>query len=374
MKKYKVLHFPIANSRGGITNYALMNWQYINKDLFQFDFATLSKTLDFEDELRVEGCKVHYLSCYAEENEEKFIEEFLNILDNDYDIIHLHTSYWKSKLVEECAQQRGVPRVIIHAHNTGLWNQQDERIRNELLKNHNQVKHSLSMQDATDFWACSQVAADWLYGQNINQNSIKILNNAIPIDSFIFSKKIRVSYRDNLGFKQDDFILGHVGRFAYEKNHEFLVEVFYHIQKSISNAKLLLIGLGPLKESVMKRVNKLGVQNKVIFLENRNDVHNLLMVLDVFLLPSFFEGFPISLVEAQTSGLKCISSDLVTSEAKLTKNIEFLPLDREIWCNRIFTIAKGYERQDMSREIRKAGFDITNQIKIVERLYMGDDK
>ncbi len=373
MKKYKVLHFPIANSRGGITNYALTNWEYINKEMFQFDFATLSKTLDFEEELKAEGCKVHYLSCYAEDNKEKFIQEFSELLENKYDIIHLHTTYWKSKLVEECAIKKGVPRIIIHAHSTGIWNQPDERVRKDLLNIHNNVKNSLTIQDATDFWACSQFAADWLYGKNINQERIKILNNAIPIDKYIYSKKVRDNYRDLLGIGQDDFILGHVGRFAYEKNHEFLIEVFHQIQKGIPNAKLLLIGLGPLKGLMIDKVNKLGLQNKVIFLEKRNDVNNLLMVMDVFLLPSLFEGFSIVLLEAQISGLKCISSDRVPSEVRLTENIECLSLDREIWCKRIFSLSKGYDRRDMGKEISEAGFDIKHQIKLIERLYMGDN-
>ena len=322
MRKYKVLHFPIANSRGGITNYALTNWIYIYKEVFQFDFATLSKTLDFEEELRTQGCKVHYISCYAEENEEKFIEEVLKILDDGYDIIHIHTAYWKGKVIEECAKKRGISKIIIHAHGIGIWNQPDERVRNELVKVHNKVKNTLTLQDATDFWACSQVAADWLYGVNIKKDSIKILNNAIPVEKYVFSQKIREDYRMSLGVKQDDFIFGHVGRFAYEKNHEFLIDVFHQVQKRISNAKLLLIGLGPLKERMVDKVHKLGLENKVIFLEKRNDVQNLFMAMDLFLLPSLFESFSIALLEAQTSGLKCIASNYVPSEVRLTENID----------------------------------------------------
>ena len=121
MNKIKILQFPIANSKGGITNYILQNWKYIDKTKFRFDFATMSHSLDFAEELEEQGCKIYHISCYAEDNIEKFVHEFRNILNNeDYDVVHLHTKQWKSFLVERIAKEMGIKKIIIHAHSTGI--------------------------------------------------------------------------------------------------------------------------------------------------------------------------------------------------------------------------------------------------------------
>ena len=116
MKKIKVLQFPMGNSKDGVTQYALENWRFIDKSRFQFDFATLSKErLDFEDRLASQGCKVHYIACHAEIDREQFIRDMHKIFDESYDVLHLHTSSWKSFLVEQIAIERKVPVIIVHS-------------------------------------------------------------------------------------------------------------------------------------------------------------------------------------------------------------------------------------------------------------------
>ena len=117
MKKIKILQFPIANSYGGITHYALENWKWMNKEQFQVDFATVT------------GSKIHYISCYAEENREQFIKEVNQILDQGYDVVHLHTKQWKSFLVEQICEERGVPRIIVHSHSTRCDANDEEKIK-----------------------------------------------------------------------------------------------------------------------------------------------------------------------------------------------------------------------------------------------------
>lgn len=166
-KKIKILQFPVANSQGGITQYILQNWKYIDKKRFQFDFATMSKHLSFADALLKQGCKMHYISCYAEENEQQFNEEFEAILRNEnYDIVHLHTKQWKSYNIEKIAKKVGVPKIIVHSHNTGIDTLDDER-RGEEIETHYRVRKALREDIATDFWACSNLAADFLYGDYI---------------------------------------------------------------------------------------------------------------------------------------------------------------------------------------------------------------
>lgn len=368
MKKIKILQFPIRNTRGGITNYALNNWKWLDKNKFKCDFGTCSKSLSFENEINNLGAKVKYISCYAEQNREQFIKEVKQLfLAEKYDIVHLHTSWWKSFLVEQIAIECKIPKIIVHSHSTQI-DIKDDSIRVKEEKNHNVKKQEFNTSLATDFWACSNAAADWLFGAQIPRDRIKIMNNAIDVEKFIYNEQIRQKYRQDLGL-ENCFVVGHIGRMVYTKNHEFLLKVFTEVVKNIDNARLLLIGDGEFREDIIKQAKQLNITDKVIILGYRNDTAELLQVMDVFCLPSRFEGLGIVAIEAQSVGLKCLVSDQVPYEAKVTDNLEFLPFHINSWVNAILNISNGYERKNMYNIITNAGFNIKEQIKEVEMLY-----
>ncbi len=367
MKKIRVLQFPIANAKGGITQYALKNWEFIDKSRFQFDFATLSKKLDFEQELTEQGCKVHYISCYAEDDEKQFIKEIEKIFDEGYDVIHLHTSYWKTFLVEELAIKYGIPKIIVHSHST-MIDILDDKKRKEAIIIHNERKKQFSTLLATDFCACSQIAGHWLFGEQIPKNKIRIMKNAIDVNEFSYNIDVRKKYRKKFGL-DGCFVLGHVGRFVFQKNHDFLIDIFKNVSEKISDAVLVLIGTGKLEEKIRGKVKLYGLEDKVVFMGKRNDVNYLLQAMDLFLLPSRFEGLPIVLVEAQTSGIKCLASSVITNEVAITNNIGFLSSNINEWSERIVYYSKGYKRVKNDEMITKAGYNIRNQIKKVEQLY-----
>lgn len=368
MNKVRILQFPIANTHGGITSYVLNNWKYINKEKFQFDFVTMGEKLDFEDDIRNEGCEVFYISCYAEENQQQFVKEMSDILDRGYDVVHLHTSWWKSFVVEEIAQIKGVPKIIIHSHST-MVDIMDDNKRQKAIDLHNYRKSQLTDNIATDFWACSKQAADWLYGDRVPISKIKIVNNAIDIYRFQYDEKIRNVYKKDYKL-EGKFIIGHIGRFSYLKNHEFIIDVFSEVHRRIGNTVLLLIGKGPLESAIRTKINEKELQDSVIFLGVRNDVDKWLQVMDVFVLPSLFESLGIVLVEAQCAGLKCIVSDRIVDEIKITDNLIQLPFDVELWVSKILEYGSGYERKDMRQEIKYRGFDINREIKRLEELYI----
>lgn len=345
------------------------NWENIDQNKFEFCFATVRKHLDFEDEILSSGATVKYISCTAENNKEQFIEELTRIFKSGYDVVHLHTSFWKGFLVEEIARDCNVPKIIVHSHSTHI-DIADNIKRAETEKIHNIRKKEFNISLATDFCACSNAAADWLFGEQIPRDKIKILKNAIDVDKFIFNKDIRERYRRELGL-EGCFVIGHVGRFAYQKNHEFLVDVFYEVSKLNDRARLLLIGGGSIETDIRKKASALGLDNKIIFVGVRSDVNYLLQAMDVFCLPSRFEGLGIVLVEAQAAGLKCIASDTIPDEVCITDNIQMLPLMKQIWTETIFEISNGYERKNIFDEITAAGYNIKEQIKEVEKLYMG---
>lgn len=367
-EKKRVLHFTIANTGGGITKFVLRLWKYIDREQFHFDFVTMSKELDFSEQLEAEGCKIYYLSTYAEDDREQFIREVRDILDNGYDIVHLHTSWWRGFLLEELAREKGIPKIVVHSHNTDVHIKENQS-REEARKLHFEQRALLTEDKATDFIACSEEAAEWLYGDKISKDRIKIIPYAIEVENYQINHEIRNEYREKLGIKETDYVIGHVGRFAYQKNHEFLIDVFREFSEMNGNAKLVLIGIGELEEEIRDKVLKYKLENKVLFLGKRDDVDNLMQAMDIFAFPSRFEGFGIVLIEAQTAGLKCIVSDEIPIIAKITDNIEFLTFDKNEWINRLQKYSNGYERKNMSGIMEQAGFGMKSMVRKIEDIY-----
>ena len=367
MAKVKILQFPIANSFGGITHYALDNWKWMDKEQFQCDFATMSKKLDFADEILNTGSKIHYISCYAEENKEKFIEEFSAILDEEYDVVHLHTKQWKSFLVEELCKAKGVKKVIVHAHSTGI-DTLDEEKREFEINLHEQVKQEFTEELATDFWACSKLAADFLFGKQIPSEKIRIMPNAIELDKFKYNEQIRQKYREDYNL-QNSFVIGNVGRMVYQKNQEFLIDVFFEVRKSISNAKLVIIGDGELREKLEKQVEEYGLENDVLFWGKREDVNCWYQVMDVFCLPSRFEGLGIVMIEAQAAGLPCVGSVEIPEEVEITECVIRLPFIIEQWEETIVSLEACGRKESRDKLVEK-GYSISKQIKEIEREYI----
>jgi glycosyltransferase involved in cell wall biosynthesis len=367
MKKIKILQMPISNTGRGLTKYVLENWRFIDKTRYQFDFVTLSKSLDFEKDLLEQGCKIHYLTCSSMENEKQFTKEMKQILEENYNAIHLHTSYWNGFLVEKLAKEHGCPKIIVHSHST-LVDISDEHLRNRLIAEHNQYKELFSTDYATHFCACSWQAADWLFGDQIPRDQIRILNNAIDVDMYNYNELIRKQYRDDMKI-EDCFVMGHVGKFTYLKNHSFLIEVFKKVSSILPKARLMLIGDGPLEEEIHQMAVDYGLVDKILFLGKRNDVPNLLQAMDVFLLPSKFEGLGLVLIEAQASGLTCIASDCLPLESKITPNVHYLDSKLDLWMKEILKYSKNINRTNNIEQIKEQGYSIKNEVKILEKLY-----
>lgn len=374
MKKTKILQFTVANSKGGSTQLILQWWKFIDRNKFQFDFVTMNRTLDFADELERDGSKLFYISCYAEEDEKKFAEEIRKILlEGEYDVVHLHTKFWKSFTVECLAREVGVRKIIVHAHNTGI-DTLDEEKRKEELQSHNNLLGELTEDIATDYWACSQMAADFLFGNKISKQRIKIIKNAIDLSKYEYNKNIRKEYRDKLGISNTECVLGNVGRFVYQKNQEFLFELLDQLCQMDGGCdktyKLLLVGSGDRENEYKEIVRKRKLEEKVIFAGQRNDVPELLQAMDIFCLPSRFEGLGIAAIEAQASGLICILSDTMPKDAVINDNVVQVPLDINMWQKKVLESCNAIsKRENGKQKLVGNGYDISTQIKQIEKGY-----
>lgn len=365
----KILQFPIRNNHGGVTKYILDNWRYINKTKFQFDFVTLESKLDFEEALIETGANVFHLTCFAEQNEAAFRQQLGEILGRGYDAIHIHTGAWKSTTVEEVAREFKIPRIIIHAHSSGYVTNVNDIEKQKLIQKHEMIKNKLSYDLATDFWACSEKAADWLYGANIKKESIKILKNGIDVSRFQYNDVMRKQLREK--YQLDDcLVLGHVGRFSKEKNQEFLLKILCELVKQNKMVRLVLVGSGKMENEIKAQAEKLGIMQYILFMGNRKDVADLYQMMDIFLLPSAFEGFSIVLAEAQSAGLPCIASENVPKESNITGEVSYLRLDAGEWCERILE-DKGSirDRENAAELIRQKEYDVSQTVRELEKMY-----
>lgn len=299
---------------------------------------------------------------------ETFIAEFGSVLNQKYDAIEIHTSFWKSTIVEKMAKEKGV-KVIVHAHSTGISKAKSADEEAKLLKRHIEIKRKIDASLADYFFACSQSAADWLYGEAIPKDKIKFINNTINTDRFAFSPESREWIRKQLKL-QNKFVIGHVGRLERVKNQQFLIEIFAEIHMEINHAILLMVGDGSLREDLEKIVWKLGIVDSVIFVGKKADTESYYQAMDVFVLPSLLEGFPLVLLEAQCSGLECICSEGVPQEALIIERTERIPLsNREKWVQKIKRASYQKVREDSSKIIMMKGFDTNQQIKEIEKIY-----
>lgn len=368
MNKVRVLQWHFIGIPGGVSEYMLNNWKYIDRNRFEFDFITGEYNSDmFLD--RVGSRNNLKVVRNAAVNRDAFFEDMTNLFRNgNYDAVHFNTSYWAGHELEQLAIDCGIPQIIVHSHSTKVdIDDYEKRIRTEQKHELKKIEFNTSL--ATDFCACSTLAADWLFGPQIPREQIKIMKNAINIDGFIYNEDIREQYRKILGIN-DEFVIGHVGRISHQKNPHFLLDIFKAVTNRISNVKLLYVGTGPLEGEIKQYAKELGISDKIIFTGQRNDVNNLMQAMDLFCLPSRFEGLPIVLIEAQTAGLKCIAANTITDEICISENICLLPLEVNKWVDAIFDVSNGYNRCNMHDIITDAGYNIKYQIKEVEKLYL----
>ncbi len=265
-----------------------------------------------------------------------------------YDVVHFNLYQGLSLYYCRIARQEGVPVRIAHSHNENL-RQSPGRWLKLLL---HRLGRRCFTADATALWACSKGAAGFLFGE---KKDFSLIPNGIDTARFRFNAEERQTLRREMGL-ENCFVLGHVGRLCSQKNQRFLLDVLARLVPLRPNSRLLLIGNGEDREALERHAQKLGVENRVIFYGRSNQVERLLWVMDVFALPSLFEGLAVAAVEAQAAGLPVLCAKGLSQEVKLTGKLKFLPLDADAWAAEILTM--GAENREKDAEtVRKAGFE-----------------
>lgn len=348
----RVAHVVGKMVGGGVESVVMNYYRHVDRDRIQFDFIVdQDSTVVPQDEIEALGGRVVPVPPYQQPTE--YMPALVSVFrDNGYRIVHSHLNAL-SLFPLTAARIAGVPVRIAHSHSTAGGG--------ELLRN--ALKYSLrpfSKLSATHLFACSRQAGEWLFGARaVERGDATIWPNAIELARFAYNPTTRERLRRELGLS-GRFVVGHVGRFSNQKNHAFLIDVFAGIVRREPRAALLLVGDGELRSQVEERVRRLGLVGRVQFMGMRPDVADLYQAMDVFVVPSFYEGGPIVAVESQAAGLACVCSDACSPDVGLLSTTRFMALEQgaESWASTVLACGGVNGRTERSTSVQHSGLDI----------------
>ena len=359
----RVLHVIGVMNRGGAETMIMNLYRSVDRAKVQFDFVeNTDEKGQFEEEIIKFGGKVFHCSKFNGKNiveYKKWWDSFFDTHKNEYGFVHGHIGS-SAAIYLKSAKDHGI-KTIAHSHNTYTGKGLKELIYKSV---------SYPVRNIADcFFACSMKAGTDRYGEKAK---IIVINNAIDTSVFVFEKDIQNLKRKQLNISEESFVYGHIGRFYDQKNHDFLIDIFKVILYRDPNSYLLLAGDGPLRKDIENRVRELGLTDHVLFLGIRSDIPELMQSMDLMIFPSLFEGLPVTLVEAQASGLRCLISDVISDEAVITDDLitkMSLTQSADAWAEKAIELSS-YNRYAHTEEVKKAGFDIKENAEWLQNFYL----
>ena len=365
MKEIRVLHIGLTSNPGGIEKYVYNLCDMSNKEKIKNEIINANEfEIGFQNDFNKKEIKIIKIP-NRKKNYLKHIKELKKVIKNgNYDFVHFHLMDLSCFDRIIIALKYSNAKVILHSH---IDNFKKNIVRSildfvgrQLLKNNKRIIKV----------ACSEDAGKYMFSGFRNKD-FEILNNAINIKDFLFNEDLRNKNRKELGVS-NKFLIGHVGRFQEQKNHAFILEIFYEILKLNNNGILLLVGEGSLKDEIIKKSKEMKIYEKIIFYGQSNNVNELYQAMDAFLFPSLYEGLGIVLVEAQSCGLKCYASDTIPKEVKILDSLKFIELSKtaEEWAKEIINdINIKYDRIYYSKKMLNSKYNIYLEKKRINDFY-----
>jgi len=352
----KLICFVGAMNAGGAETFLMKIYRAIDRNKYQFDFIVNTKEKCFyDDEIQLLGGHIFYSKPKSKALLANIIENYRIIKKNQYDAALRMTSHSLGTIDLLVAKIAGINKLILRSTNAGNTGSKTSYFLHKLFSFLPQCIPTVKI-------APSELAAEYLFGKDcVKSGIVQIIHNGLPLDKFAFSESDRIITRKQLAVERN-FVIGHIGRFNVQKNHCFIIDVFQKLYKKNNSARLLLIGSGELENQIKQQAEKLGLLDKVIFAGTRHDIPELLMAMDVFVLPSFFEGMPNVVIEAQATGLPCIVSDMVTKEVQITDLVIQLPLNINLWGDSIMRLDKHFNREIYNHILRNGAYDINKSV------------
>lgn len=362
MSQLRVLQLPNSlNKKSGVMSVIMNFYRNIDRDKIQFDFLCFeSDEENYTSEITKLGGKIFFIDSKYKKNFFKMRQEIgIFLSTHTYTIIHYHaTSIWNLAL--KLGMDIGIPNRIAHSHSTTYSESKLGTVRNRFFSR-NLVK------EANYYLACSTEAGELLF----RNKQFKLLHNAIDVDRFSYNPVKREEIRKNLNL-ENHYVIGHVGRFSAQKNHDYLIDLFYEYHKINDRAKLLLIGEGPLRKEIEEKINYLKLNTAVSIVDFNSEIENYYQAMDIFVMPSLYEGLPVSGIEAQASGLPCLFSKAISDEVAICENVAFFDTDRKAAEN-IFLIndmKNSVVREKVDPIVKKKKYDIKQEATGLQDFYL----
>lgn len=364
MEPIRILHEDVIMDPGGIETQLMRIYRNIDRSKVQFDFLVhRSQKGAYDDEIQALGGRIYYAEPFNPFRYSAYYGSMLRFFKAhpEYKIMIAHTELALGPLM--CAKKAGIPMRICYSHNG--------QFSFSLKRCFMDFETLFLKRYCTDMFAVSKLAARYTFGEKaMKDRKVRIIQNGIEMEKFRFDAETRKRMRATYGL-EDKLVVGHVGRFMPQKNHAFLLDVFAKLYAARQDARLILIGDGALEEKIRQKAEKLGISQAVVFLGRRSDVNDWMKAMDVLLLPSLWEGFPNVAIEAQASALPAYLSETITEEAAFTPYCCRLPLNEEIWVQRILEDqTHPLPRVDLSPAMREQGCDVRATAKWYEKFYL----
>ncbi|PIC99892.1 glycosyltransferase [Sporosarcina sp. P29] len=350
----RVLHVISSLDGGGVESMLFNYYSNLDRKKIQFDFVVHGDDVGMlEERLHIYNTNIFHVTPKKVSVLKNMIEINRVIKKNNYDVVHCHQNFSNAPTLL-IAKLNSVKVRISHAHGS-----KEEYELKVIMKN--KIARLINNYFANYYFSCGIRAGKWLHGEKWLQNEENILmNNAIDVNKFRYNKEIRSQNREKykLGKK---IVLLHVGRFSKEKNHLFLINIMELLVKKSDRYVLLFVGNGILEDTLKKCVQDKGLVDNIIFLGVRKDIAELMNIADIFLLPSMHEGFPVTLIEAQSTGINILASSEITKETAITDLIEYISIEKEeLWVEKIIN-TKIENRNSRSEDIKREGYSIKEQ-------------
>lgn len=360
-RKIRVLHVGIDSHLGGIETYLLKIATYIDKEKYQFDFLAFKGSEPcFRKELEELGCHFFYIEP-RRKNYMAYLRDLNALYDKeDFDIVHCHLN--SLSCIEPCmiALKKGY-KVIVHSRNAGNIVSLKSRILHK-MNYYCLPKKKIYCVAVSDF------AGQWMFGK---KGKFTVLNNGLNVERYKFSETSRNKIRKELKLSNEQEVIIHIGAFRTQKNHDFLIDVFKEYLKDNPTSVLILVGDGPLKEKIHSKVCELKIDKNIVFLGQRSDIPELLSAADKFFFPSYYEGFPNALLEAEASGLYCVVSDTITRQAMLSNMCYSVALKDPItkWTSALGRKVN-WDRNTGTQKVKQARLDISGEMQRLDDIYI----
>ena len=369
-KPVRVLHVLGTTCLGGAESRIMDLYRHIDRDKIQFDFLIHTpKEGFFDKEIKKLGGNIFYLPPFRVYNYftyKKACKEFFS-KHKEFQVVQGHMTSTAS-IYLPIAKKAGIPVTVAHARSAGV----DKGLKGFLTK----LLRKNLYKRCDYMFSCSDLASRAVFGDKpYEANQVIFVPNAVDIKEFLWDEQVRTKIRREYGL-EDSFVIGHVGRFHYAKNHEFILEIFAEFCRKNERARLFLLGDGPLKQEMEARADELGITPKVIFAGNQNPIAPFYQAMDVFLFPSRFEGMPGTVVEAQAAGVPCLIADTITSQVKVTELVTFQSLEQkaEVWAGQLERlIEENAIQKEKEADLSKTNYDVNHQVKQYEQFYLTGD-